>query len=324
MTSTTLFFPLFAAAVTAFAAPATRPAIGMAAASGSFQIDQARVTGNGTVFRGSIVETAGVPSQIHLEGGQRVRLSTESRVQVFENKAVLESGFGQLESAPGFEMEARSLRIAAASADTVTRIRLAPGHKVMVAAVRGSVRVTNAAGLLVAAIRMGESLDFEPQPDGSPVATQVSGCLLQRAGKLILAEQTTNLVLELQGADLMKLLGNRVSIQGEALEGSAQAVKVTSMTLLAKGGCTAIAKKLGATTAVGAAAAAGAAAASSGGAASGAGAAAAGAGAATAAGMGIGTVAVVGGVAAAATVGGLAAVGSLPGQAEEPPVSASR
>lgn len=166
MTKTRLFFraiPIFAAAAAAFAAPAGSPVIGMAAATGSFRLDRTPITGNATVFDGSTIETAASPLQIQLNGGQRLRFSTDTRVRVFGKKAVLETGFGQIEASPGYEVEARSLRISAATPGTVTRIRLAPGRKVIVGAVSGSVRVTNAAGFLVATVPTGGALDFEPQ-----------------------------------------------------------------------------------------------------------------------------------------------------------------
>src|SRR2546422_1032697 len=94
----------------------------------------ARVSGNATLFDGSTIETATAPSQIHLEGGPRLRLAAETRARIYHNKLVLESGFGQLEAAPGYEVEARTLHITAASPGTVTRIRLAADRNVVVVA----------------------------------------------------------------------------------------------------------------------------------------------------------------------------------------------
>ena len=180
--------------------------------------------------------------------------------------------------------------------------------------------MTNAGGILVASMETGNSMVFEPQA-GAEAPTRASGCLLEKGGKFLLAERTTNIVLELQGSDLERQLGNQVEISGRAVPASpgtpagSQLIKVAGIKLVSKGGCTAIAKKLGAAT-VAAGAAAGASAAGTAGAAGA-------AGAAAGAGIGIGTVAVIGGVAAAATVGGLAAVGDLPGQGGASP-SASR
>jgi hypothetical protein len=302
---------------------AAGPAIGTVTAYGNLQVDHARVAGNGTLFDGSVIQTERASSRIQLNNGVQMRLSADSRATVFQRRLVLEEGQSELNSASGFDVEARTLHISAASADASARISLNGQRRVYVAAVRGAVRVSNANGMIVARIDAGDALDLEPQAAGATAATQASGCLLEKSGHLILVDRTTNVVLELQGMDLSSNLGNRVEITGRAsgakpaVADASQVIAVAGVKLVSKGGCTAIAKKIGASTAVVAAggAAAGAAAAS--------GTAAAAAGAATAAGVTVGTVAVIGGVAAAATVGGLAAVGDLPGQSAPPP-SASR
>jgi hypothetical protein len=303
---------------------AAGPAIGMAVADGRFYLDQASVTGNGTLFDGSHIQTLGAPSQLRWSRGAQFRMGAASRASVYEHRLVLESGTGQLDASPGFEVEAGTLHVSAEQSEAIARIGLSsPGH-LTVAAFRGAVRVTNSAGLLVAKVEAGASLDFEPQAAGAEAPTQAAGCLLEHAGKFIMAEQTTSIVLEVRGAGLDRELGNRVRITGRAIKsaaGSAQVIEVLDVKPIAKGGCTAIAKKLGAATGV---AAPGAVAAANGtGSAAGAAGGAKAAGAATAAHAGKGAVAVIGGVAAAATVGGLAAVGSLPGQSDTPP-SASR
>ena len=301
--------------------PAASTAIGMAVANGSFQVDHSRVWGNSTLFDGSMIETAAAGSQLQLSGGVLLRLSSDARATVYQRRLVLEAGYGQLESGGDFEVQARFLRISAATRQTVARIKLETSGKVIVAAVSGSVRVKNTAGLLVASVESGRSLDFEPQAAGASAPTRVSGCLLSKSGKIVLVDQTTNVLVEVQGTGLEKEIGNHVEISGvpgdtpTSVPGASQLIRVAGLRELSKGGCSAVAKKAGASVAVaGTAAAAGTAA--------GAGAAGA-AGAATAAGIGAGTIAVIGGVAAAATVGGLAAVGSLPGQTDTPP-SASR
>ena len=300
-------------------------AIGMAVANGSFQVDHSAVYGNGTLFDGSVVETAKASSRLQLTGGVQMRMAGESRAKVYRHRLVLEQGLGEMESAGGFEVEARSLHIAVAPG-SVARVKVETGRHVLVSVVRGALRVMNSGGILVASMETGNSMVFEPQA-GAEAPTRASGCLVEKGGKFLLAEQTTKVVLELQGIDLEKQLGNQVEISGRAVPASPetppghQPIKVAGIRLVSKGGCTAIAKKLGAATVAAGATAAGASAASPG--VAGAAGAASAAGGAAGAGIGIGTVAVIGGVAAAATVGGLAAVGDLPGQGSPSP-SASR
>jgi hypothetical protein len=304
-------------------------AIGMAVANGSFQVDHSAVYGNGTLFDGSVVETARASSRLQLTGGVRVRLAGDSRVKVYQHRLVLEQGLGEMESAGGFEVEARSLHIAAAPG-SVARVKVENPRSVLVSAVRGALRVTSARGVLVASMETGNRMVFEPQAAGAEAPTRASGCLLEKAGKFLLAERTTNIVLELQGSDLEQQVGNQVEISGKAISASpgtpagSQVIRVAGIKLIHKGGCASIAKKLGAAAVAAGATAAGASTASAGaaGAAGTVGAAGAG-GAAAGVGVGIGTVTVIGGVAAAATVGGLAAVGDLPGQSTASP-SASR
>jgi hypothetical protein len=291
--------------------PAWNNAIGSAITNGSFMVDHARVWGNTTLFDGSVIETASAPSQLQLIGGAQVRLAADTRATVYQKKLILESGYGQVESAPGYEVEARTLRVSG-SRDAITRVKLEGDGKVIVAAVRGAVRVTNSTGVLVATIEAGRSLDLEPQAAGALAPTKATGCLLEKAGKPVVVDQTTSVVLELRGTDLEREIGNRVEITGIAenssasVPGASQLIRVAGLKVVAKGGCSSVAKKIGATA--GSAAAAGTAGAGTAGAASG---------------IGAGTIAIIGGVAAAATVGGLAAAGSLSGQSQSQP-SASR
>jgi hypothetical protein len=294
----------------------------MAVANGRLHVDQSPVWGNATLFNGTVIQTANAKSELQLQNGGRIYLAAGSRATVYQHRTVLEGGYSQIETPASYEIEARSLRIAAAAPETAARIRLDTGRSVTVATLRGNVRVMNAAGLLVANIAAGMSLDFEPQAGGAAAPTRASGCLLEKSGKYILVEQTTSVILQLQGVGLAAELGNRVEITGAAdpapaaVPGASQVLNVARVRRLNKGGCTDTAKKLGA-VAVGAGAATAAGTAAGAGTATAAGA----AGVAAGAGIGAGTVAVIGGIAAAATVGGLAVAGSLPGQGDSPPAA---
>jgi hypothetical protein len=282
--------------------------IGMAVTNGEFHVDHAPVWGNATLFDGSSIETATAFSQLRLNDGVVMRLAPAARATVYQRKLVLEQGIGQMEFAAGYEVEARSLHISPATNNTVTRISVDNGRNIQVAAIRGAVLITNATGLLVAKVEAGSSLSLEPQPGDAPGSTNASGCLLVKDGKWIMADQTTNVVLELQGSGLDQQTGNRVHIVGTAasdssvIPGASQVIRVTEMKLIGKGGCGAIAKKLGG---------AGAGSAASGGV----------AGSAAASGIGTGAVAVIGGVASAAAVGGLAAAGTFSGNSSATPAA---
>jgi hypothetical protein len=283
---------------------ATSLAIGSVTANGSFLVDSSKIWRTGTLFDGDIVETTAASSDVRLNNGMRIRLDQQSRARVYHGRIVLESGSSELQADAAKALEARSLMILSSVPGSVARVRLNGSGKVLVAVVKGSLRVTNASGILVANLAAPGALTFDPQA-GAPTITQVSGCLLTKDGKYLIADQTTNVTFEVHGRGLDKQVGNRVAITGTADEAAAslarasQSITVTEVKLVGKGGCASIAKALGA--AAGAGAAGGAAAAGAGGA-------AAGVGISTAV-----TVAIVGGVATAATLGGLAATGAIGG-----------
>jgi hypothetical protein len=286
-------------------------AIGMVSANGSFEVNSSKVWNTGTLFDGSTIETAKAPSDLRLNSGAQLRLATESRAKVYAGRVVLERGSGQVESSVGYAVEARNLKIQSASPETIARVQLGASNRVMVAAVGGAVRVTNSNGILVANIGAGDAMSFDPQA-GAAGPTKVTGCLVRKDGKYLVMDETTNVTLEVKGAGLEKEVGNRVEITGAAdsaapsVGGASQVIRVSAIKQTAKGGCSSVAKKVGATSAAGAAGAAGAAAAGAGGT----------VGIATAT-----TVAIVGGVAAAATVGGLAAAGTFSGEEAQPNAS---
>jgi hypothetical protein len=286
------------------AAFGSTPVIGMATAQSGLTLDNTKVGGNATLFDGSTVQAKSY-SRIQLKNGSRLDLGTDSKARVFANRATLESGMSEIQSPSGFEIEAQTLRIRPSEASSIARVKLDAGNRVLVTALNAPVNVWNGDGLLVARVNPGLPLSFLPQAAGSS-AFDSTGCVLQKNGAAIFADQTGNQVFELRGADLRKAVGNTTHVVGTINSsatpagGASQVVNVTSATVTTKGGCSALATKLGAVTVaagLGAAAAAGV-----------------GAGAAAGAAVGISTtVLVVAGVAVAtgASLGGLAAAGVI-------------
>jgi hypothetical protein len=227
--------------------------IGVVKANGGFRVDESPVSGNATLFDGAAVGTADVPSRIQLRNGTRVELASESRARFFGGRLALEQGFGEMQTSSGYRMEARGLRVSTAGAGSVARVRLDGERAVLVAAVKGPVRVFNDTGLLVANVKAGTTLRFEPQ-SGSQDSFQVSGCLLRKAGKFILVDQTANQTVEVRGdaAQLGAQVGNRVQITGVAdrtgqpVAGATMAVQLKAMEQVGLGGCLAAAAAAGA------------------------------------------------------------------------------
>ncbi|MBI1790324.1 MAG: hypothetical protein HYR60_22560, partial [Acidobacteria bacterium] len=156
---------------------AAGPAIGVAVANGSFQVDSSRVYGNTTLFDGTTVQTDQASSRLQLNNGTRMELGADSRARVYDKRVTLERGLGELETPAGYQIEARTLRIATADSKSVARVKLEGEKQVLVAAVTGPVRVYNEIGLLVANMEPGVALMFTPQA-AQPGAFQMSGCLL--------------------------------------------------------------------------------------------------------------------------------------------------
>jgi hypothetical protein len=231
----------------------TGPVIGIAVANGTFQVDNAQVTGNTTLFDGSKIETTDSSSRLRLRDGTRVELAAGSRVSVFQNRTLIEKGLGEFHAAPSYEIEARGLRISSAREGSIVRVRLDGEKMVLVAALNGPARVFKTSGALIANVADGATLRFEPQalPES---AARMSGCLLRKSGRFILIDQTANIVVELLGdaTQLSAQLGNRVEIQGavdasaQPPEGASQVVRVTVIEQIGPGGCVAAAQSAGA------------------------------------------------------------------------------
>ncbi len=278
-------------------------AIGTIVAKGSFQVDNASVSGNATVFDGSTIETRVASSELRLASGERMLLGAASRGKVHRDYLVLERGASRIEGASDYSIRARGLRIQAAEQGSSAEVALAGAGRVQVAALRGAFRVMNADGLVVANVAAGRALDLEPQAAGAAAPSRLTGCLAKKSGKFLLTDETTSVTAELQGAGLAAEAGNRVEITGamnpsaKPAAGASQVIKVSEVKRVGKG----CGSKVGAAVAGGAAA---------------------GAGAGAAGGISAGaTAAIVGGVAAAATAGGLAAAGTFSGEESKPSTS---
>jgi len=115
-----------------------------------------------------------------------------------------------------------------------------------VAAVNGPVRVYNGIGMLVANVKPGVPLVFEPQA-AAPTASERTGCLAQSKEdptKFVLVDQIANVTVEVRGVGLAEQVGNQVKISGTAFRsatpvaGASQVIQVTAVELVTRGGCT--------------------------------------------------------------------------------------
>ncbi|MEN6532128.1 MAG: hypothetical protein ABFD60_12845 [Bryobacteraceae bacterium] len=210
---------------------ASTASIGMANATGSFQLDRATVTGNATVFDGTLVETKTVPSSLSLDGGAQVQLGTASRGKVYRGRLVLEQGQTRVRRASGLRVEALNLRIVPESGALVT---LGGDERVRVEATSGAVRVTSSEGVLLANLASGAALDFQPQAAGAAAPVTVTGCLVQKNGHFFLTDSTANVTFEVRGTGLQEAAGHSVEITGASLRDESPAAGASSVIRAAK------------------------------------------------------------------------------------------
>ena len=228
-------------------AVAAPPAIGIVTASGHFTLDQSQVWGNATVFEGSVVETGAASSEIALRSGAKLQLAKDSRARILSDRVVIEKGIGQIFAPDSFEVNAANLRV-----HSTGRLRVSVGDNVEVASLAGSARVSSAAGILLAAIPAGRTMEFTPQAANGVVTR--TGCLLFKNYHFIMQDENTQEVVELNGQNLAAQVGNRVQIAGTASSAkpavniATLVVNVSNVTPKSSGGCLSVASTLNAQT----------------------------------------------------------------------------
>jgi hypothetical protein len=226
------------------------PVIGMTSGQSGVLLDNAKVGSSATLFDGSTVQTTRY-SRLHLNDGTRLDLAADSKAQVFAGRATLESGITEVQSASGYEIDTKALKIRPTGASSVARVRIDGADRVFVTALNAPVNVLNKNGTLLAKVNPGLPLSFLPQAAGAS-AFDKTGCVLEKSGVPILVDQSGNEVTELRGADLRKVVGNRVHVTGSLdstatpAGGGSQVVDVVGSNVTSKGGCAALASQLGA------------------------------------------------------------------------------
>jgi hypothetical protein len=220
---------------------AAGPAIGVAMANGSFQVDNSQVYGNTTLFDGASIQTDKSPSRLKLNNGAKMGLGENSKATVSNKRMTLERGTGEVRASSTYWLDARTLQISPADSKATARVKLQGEKQVLVAAVDGRVRVFNESGLLVANMERGVALLFTPQA-AQPSTFQMTGCLVQsQDGKFFLVDP--NQTVELRGDDLAKEANNRVEVSGTAFRSAAatppasQVVQVGALKRTEEGGC---------------------------------------------------------------------------------------
>ena len=184
-------------------------------ATGSFRIDGSTVSDNATLFGGATIETEKASSRLQLSSGARIELAPRSRAKVYDDHLSLESGLGELASKE-YQIEAKTLRIETDETNSLARVKIESPKSVLVTAVHGSVRVYNEIGMLVANVKPGMALAFQPQA-AAPTASERTGCLMRSRddpAKFILVDTVANVTVEVRGAGVAEQVGSQVKVTG--------------------------------------------------------------------------------------------------------------
>ena len=238
---------------------AASPVIGIATASGHFNVASSEVWGNSTLFDGTTIQTDKASSELALRNGVKMQLGASSKARVFENRVVLERGTGQVAAPSPYEIDAAGLKINAGGA----RVRVGITDRIEVVSFSGAVRVTTQSGVLLAAIPSGRAKSFAMQAGQSGIVSR-TGCLLYKDGHFILQDENTQEVAQLSGPNLAANTGSRVTVTGMAssdkpsVSVATVVLNVTAVKLESQGGCLSVASVLDAKTEAPAGAGAGA------------------------------------------------------------------
>lgn len=137
------------------------PVIGMASTQNSFALtlDNARVSGNATIFDGANVEANGYV-RVQLNNGSSLDFAAGSKGKVFANSVSLESGMSEVQSGNGFVINAGIVKVHPVSAAGVARLKVDP-KQVYVTAVNAPAEVVDGNGKVVATVAPGSPMLFK-------------------------------------------------------------------------------------------------------------------------------------------------------------------
>jgi hypothetical protein len=147
------------------------PPVGLVMAKRTVRIDTSPVQGNATILSGNVLESVGGTSEVRLGGGS-VFMDTNARMKVFADRAELQTGKIQVRGS-NLRADAGSFRIEAGEGSEAILERTS--KRVVVASLRGSVRLMDPSGTLLASLAPGTALALDPDGDGTGDKDAASG-----------------------------------------------------------------------------------------------------------------------------------------------------
>ena len=186
--------------------------IGTASCAGSFWVDSAGVSNHATLFENSTIETEGAPARVQITGDVRLLLDAHSRGQVDRGRLSLERGRAQLDSGKDYRIEARTMRVSLAKPQSRAIVSMDASGVVEVAALGAVVHVANAEGVVVANVAAGRAVELRLGQTSE--AAMLNGCVVKAGNAYTLRDETTEVTVELRGADVASDVGRRVHVTG--------------------------------------------------------------------------------------------------------------
>jgi len=232
-----LFNPIFVLlavshATTTFAFSTT---IGIAIGNGEFQVGASTVSGNATLFEGTVIETAATPSLLQLVDGARIQLGAASRAMVYRDHLLLIRGEGVLERGDGYRLQAGDLEVRPASRSASAHVRIQGDERLQIVSLKGNLHVFNPAGVLIARLDEGNGLLFDLKGNQAAPPYAVRGCLQKSGGNYFVKDQVAGVVLRLKGENLDANVGRLVEVAGKG--GGSDNTILVSLVRTVEGSC---------------------------------------------------------------------------------------
>jgi hypothetical protein len=199
-------------------ASAGTTAIGTASVRGDMRVDGYRISGDATLFDGTVVQTGQASADLRLTKGVEIKLATDSRGTLYRDHIVLQQGSSEWTPSSSFSLEANGLSVTPSEPNSKGLVSLGGANTVEVAALTGGFQVRNDNGLLLARVSPGHAMSFGAIQSGTPESNSnsitVTGAVSFQGGYYFLSVAETGVVYELTGKDFSKEFGATVTVTG--------------------------------------------------------------------------------------------------------------
>ena len=191
-------------------------AIGTASVRGDMHVDGYKVSGDATLFDGSVLQTGQASADLRLNKGAEIKLATDSRGTLYRDRLVLQQGSSQWTPSSSFSLEANGLHVTPNEPNSTGLVSVGGADTVEVAALTGGFQVRNENGLLLARVIPGHVMSFGAIQSGTPESNSitVTGAVSFEGGLYFITVAKTGVVYELEGSDFSKEFGATITVTG--------------------------------------------------------------------------------------------------------------